>query len=88
MPTFVFSNHALRKFIFFKKHKIYIRRKDVGETVLKGKVTDASKLPVTESTGEFDAFHSLVVIYRKIRDGFFIITFWIAEKGRYERKIQ
>lgn len=87
-PKFIFSLHALYKFGFFKKHRVLIRINDIKRTVLEGKTTDKRELPKLEVTKEFDENHSLVVIYRKIDTIFFIITFWIAEKGRYERKIQ
>lgn len=88
MTRFDFSLHAKYKFIFFKSHAVSIRQKDVIDVIRHGKITDIGELPKIEITGAFDAKHSLVVIYRQTGTGYFIITFWIAEKGRYESKIQ
>lgn len=53
-----------------------------------GQVTDTSEYPIIQSAVEFDKEHSLITIYRKDTEDLVIITFWIAEKGRYESKIQ
>lgn len=88
MPRIIFTAHAKGKFAFFKRHKITIRRKQVIDCIQKGYITDTSEYPKIESAGDFDEEHSLITIYRKDEDEIVIITFWVAEKRRYESKIQ
>ena len=88
MPRTIFTAHAKGKFAFFKRHKIIVRKKQVINCIQKGQITDTSEYPKLQNTTEFDEEHSLITIYRKDEDKIVIITFWIAEKGRYESKIQ
>lgn len=85
---FIFTDHAKKKFIFFKSHKVIIKRKQVTNSIINGKISDRSEFPKLEVVGAYNKNYSLVTIYRKEGENYIVITFWIAEKGRYERKIQ
>ncbi len=84
MPNIIFTSHSLYKFSFFKKHKIIISTKQIKDAIINGKITDTTEYPKIQSVGEYDKNHSLVTIYKKDEKSIIVITFWIAEKGRYE----
>ena len=84
MPNIIFTAHAIYKFSFFKKHKIIISKNQVKDAIIKGKIVDTSEYPKIQSVGEYNKNYSLVTIYRKDEKSIIVITFWIAEKGRYE----
>lgn len=88
MPKIVFTAHARGKFTFFKRHKIVIHKNQVVQSIIKGNITDTSEYPKIQTAARFDKDHSLITIYRKDEKSITVITFWIAEKGRYESKIQ
>lgn len=88
MLKILFTAHGKGKFAFFKRHKIIIKKKQVIDCIRKGYIIDTSEYPKIQSAAGFDDQHSLITIYRKDEDKIVIITFWIAEKGRYESKIQ
>ena len=64
---------------FFRQH--------VEKVIRKPKVIDKIDKPVLMAIGELNKTLSLCVLYKKAKQGIRIITFFPAEKGRYEYKI-
>ena len=64
-----------------------ITKKHIEAVVEKPIVLDKSEEPVRIAIGNFTGNLSLCVAYRKTKQGTRIITFYPAERGRYERKI-
>ncbi|MBI4008730.1 hypothetical protein HY357_00700 [Candidatus Roizmanbacteria bacterium] len=84
----VYTYHAKRKFREEKYIKqLKITRKTVKKVILKPTLEDKSRGEKITAVGIIDERHSLVVIYKKVENGLKIITFFPAEKGRYENKI-
>ena len=84
----VFTAHARKKFAFFRRHKVIIYKKQVGEAIEKGKIIDTSDFPKIQTAGFYNDSLSLIVIYKKESGIPIVITFWVAQKGRYENNLQ
>ena len=87
MPRYIYTVHAKQKLKLPEVKKIGINKKLIEKTVEKPKVIDKLEEPVLIATGKLTKKLSLNVVYRKVEAGTRIITFWPAEKGRYERKV-
>lgn len=79
--------HARQKFSFPEIKKIGITKGKVEKVVEKPITLDKSEEPVIIAISDLSNDLSLCVVYRKIEKVIRIITFYPAEKGRYERKI-
>lgn len=64
-----------------------ISKKKIQATIEHPKAVDKSEDPVYIAVGDLGEDLSLCVPYRKIGGIIRVITFYPAEKGRYERKI-
>lgn len=83
----MFTLHAKQKFALPEIKKLGITRKSVQKVIENPGVIDKAEDPVLIAVGGLTTTLSLCVAYRKVVQDIRIITFYPAEKGRYERKI-
>lgn len=87
MARYVYTLHAREKFKLPIIRNLYINRRKVQGVVENPEALDKSEEPIYIAIGELTDKLSLCVAYRKVEGKIRIITFYPAEKGRYERKI-
>lgn len=87
MRKYEYTIHASLKLKKSVYKKLGITKKKIQDTIEKPKVLDRSENPVLIAINDLDENLSLCVPYRKIGGIIRVITFYPAEKGRYERKI-
>ena len=83
----MYTLHARSKFTLPEIKKLRIGLKQVEETIENPEVIDSSEEPVLIAISSLNDRLSLCVAYRKVEEGIRVITFYPAEKGRYESKI-
>lgn len=84
---FVLTKHAIQKLKLKESRVFKINRSKLGTIINSGYMVS---LPsgVVRAVGKLNSTHSLCVVYRlENGDIIKIITFFPAEKGRYETKI-
>lgn len=84
---YTYTLHTEEKLALPKIKKLGITKKHIQNTVQNPLAVDKSEEPVYIAIGEFSKTLSLCVAYRKTGQETRIITFYPAEKGRYEGKI-
>lgn len=83
---FVFSRHALDK-LKIKETKLFgVRKKIITHVVETGLIVETEE-EVVLTVGSLDSHRSLCVVYKQAGGKIKIITFFVARKGRYERKV-
>ena len=85
-----YTIHAKKKLKLSVYIKLGISKKKIQDTIENPKIIDKSEDPVYIAISDLTQDLSLCVPYRKIGgiSGIIrVITFYPAEKGRYERKI-
>lgn len=83
---FVFSRHALDK-LKIKETKLFgVRKKIITHVVETGLIVETEE-EVVLTVGSLDSRRSLCVVFRRTGVKIKIITFFVARKGRYERKV-
>ena len=87
MKKYEYTLHAKLKLKKSVYRKLAISKKRIQETIENPKVLDKSEDPVYIAISDLNEELSLCVPYRKIGGIIRVITFYPAEKGRYERKI-
>mgnify|MGYP001579818333 CR=1 FL=1 len=87
MVQYVYTIHAEEKLTLPRVRKLRISKKRIERVIEKPIVVDASEQPVLIAIGNLTKALSLCVVYRRIEEIIRVITFYPAEKGRYERKI-
>ena len=87
MAWYVYTIHTKEKLKLPEVRKLEISKKHIEEVVEKPIAIDSSEQPVLIAIGALTKTLSLCVVYRRVKEGIRIITFYPAEKGRYERKI-
>lgn len=87
MSRYVYTIHAQNKLKLPEIRKLEIDKKRLEQTIEKPSVIDRSEAPVLIAIGNLTKALSLCVVYRNVENIIRIITFYPAEKGRYERKI-
>ena len=87
MGKYVYTVHAEEKLKSQEARKLRITKKRIQRIVEKPIAIDASEKTVMIAIGKLSRTLSLAVVYKKVGDAIRIITFYPAEKGRYERKI-
>ncbi len=85
----IYTLHAERK---FKEEKyvqqLKITKRIIRNVIEKHDLEDRTRGEKITAVKEISKGHSLVVVYKQVaEDKIKIITFWPAEKGRYESKI-
>lgn len=84
----VYTYHAERKFIEEKYvRQLKITKTNIANVVHRPDLEDKSRGEKITAIGRADERHSLIVIYKIENEKLKIITFFPAEKGRYENKI-
>ncbi|OGD86009.1 hypothetical protein A2696_00320 [Candidatus Curtissbacteria bacterium RIFCSPHIGHO2_01_FULL_41_13] len=79
--------HAEKKLKFKEIGKLKITKRKLEEIIQNPIIVDRSEEPVLIAIGKLTEKLSLSVAYRNIGKKIRIITFYPAERGRYERKI-
>ena len=87
MSRYVYTLHAEDKFKLPEIKKLRITKKKVEDTIENPLALDKSEKPVYIAVSKLSGNLSLCVAHRKDGRDTRIITFFPAEKGRYERKI-
>jgi len=82
----VYTIHAEDKLKEPESKKLFITKKLLGEAILNPNTTEALGNPM-RVTSDLDSTHSLVVVYKKESGKIKVITFFPAQKGRYESKV-
>ena len=80
-----FTKHAQEKFDILKRHKFYVSKKQVQETIESYEKIDYSRLPLLIAQGKFDKTHVLRVVYKKEEDLIKVITFYPGRRKQYEK---
>ena len=83
----VYTAHAEKKLKLPEIVRLKIGKRKLEEVIKEPSVVDRSELPVIIAIGELTGKLSLCVAYKKVDRKLRVITFYPAEKGRYERKI-
>ena len=87
MLEFEYTIHAEWKLKLSEVRKLKINKQKIQKIVKTAETIDKSEEPVLIAIGGFSKELSLCIVYRRIEGRIRIITFYPAEKGRYERKI-
>lgn len=87
MNRYVYTLHAKLKLKFPEIKKLGITKRKIQKVVENPTALDKSEDPVYIVIGKLTGKLSLCVAYRKVEEGIRVITFYPAEKGRYESKI-
>lgn len=87
MTKYIYTIHAELKLKRSDIQKLGITRAKIQQVLENPVALDKSEDPVYIVIGELTNKLSLCVAYRKVEEGIRIITFYPAEKGRYESKI-
>lgn len=82
-----YAVHAKQKLLAPTSQKLNLTKKRIQGVVENPVALDKSEKPVLIAIGNLTETLSLCVVYRKIKQETRIITFYPAEKGRYERKV-
>lgn len=83
----VYSLHAQEKLFSREAKKLEITKGRIERVLRRPEAIDKSEKPVLIKIGELNKTLSLCVVYKKVKEGVKVITFYPAERGRYERKI-
>lgn len=82
-----FALHAEEKLRESETKKLAITKQKITKIVREPEIIDDEEEPVLIAIGKLTNELSLCVAYRKIDSGIKVITFYPAERGRYEHKI-
>lgn len=82
-----YTRHAEDKLRTSQSRKFRINKKKIKEMLKEPFTREALPLGVTRAVGNLDANRSLCIIYAQDDSGVRVITFFPAEKGRYEGKL-
>lgn len=85
-PLF-YSLHAEDKLTLGEIRKLKISKREIERILKRPEAIDRSEKPVLIAMGELTKTVSLCVVYKRVTGGVKVITFYPAERGRYERKI-
>lgn len=87
MNKYVYTLHAELKLKRSEIKTLGITKRKIQKVVENPVALDKSEDPVYIVIGKLTDKLSLCVAYREVEEGIRIITFYPAEKGRYESKI-
>lgn len=87
MNIYEYTLHAKSKLTIHYIKKLGITKFKIQSVIEKPEALDKSEDPVYIAIGRLNEELSLCVAYTKVENRVRIITFYPAEKGRYERKI-
>lgn len=83
----IYTKHAEEKLLTRESKKFLITKNKIEMVIRKPVIKELLLINVTRSIGSLDKSHSLCVVYREENGTIKVITFFPAEKGRYESKI-
>lgn len=81
------SRHVWDKLNDPTSKKLWITRERLDAVLRQPECIDTSDFPVLMAVGELSKTLSLCVVYKLVEEHVRVITFFPAERGRYERKI-
>ena len=84
---FEYTIHAEDKLKRPEIVKLGINKAKIEQTIKAPATVDKSELPVIIAIRKLNKELSLCVAYKKVEKGIKVITFYPAERGRYESKI-
>lgn len=87
MSRYVYTIHAKQKLQKREVRGLKISKKSIENVIDKPDAIDTSEESVLIAIGSLTKTLSLSVVYRKVEKGIRMITFYPAEKGRYELKV-
>lgn len=87
MNKYIYTLHSEQKLKFPEIKKLGITKRKIQQALENPLALDKSEDPVYIVIGRLTDKLSLCVAYRRVEEGIRIITFYPAEKGRYESKI-
>lgn len=87
VSRYVYTVHSQQKLKLPEIKRLGISKKRIETTIEKPTTIDKSEDPVLIAIGSLTKTLSLCVVYRKVEKITRVITFYPAEKGRYERKV-
>ena len=79
----IFTKHALEKFAVLKRHGVEISERRVIDTLFKSLREEDRKDGTFIASSNLDKEHILRVVYKKLKKGFKIITFYPARRKQY-----
>lgn len=80
-----FTKHAEEKFDILKRHKFFVSKKRVIETITNPEKIDYSRLPLLIAQSKFDKTHVLRVVYKQEESLIKVITFYPGRRTQYEK---
>lgn len=87
MKEVIYTKHAIDKFRTRESKQFKITKKSVEEVVLRATYRQELPTGVIRAVGKLKQNYSLVVVYKRLNEMVKIVTFFPAEKGRYESKV-
>lgn len=87
MNKYVYTFHAEQKLKLPEIKGLGITKRKIQKVIENSLALDKSEDPVYIVIGGLTDELSLCVAYREVEEGIRVITFYPAEKGRYESKI-
>lgn len=87
MREFEYTSHAEWKLTLPEIKKLRITKNKIEKVIVTSQIIDNSEETVLISMGDLNNKLTLCVVHRLVKGKIRIITFYPAEKGRYERKI-
>ena len=81
-----FTKHAKEKFAILRKHKVFIPKWLVLETVTNPDLIDQSRTPIKIAQKSLDSWRVLRVVYKERKNIKIIITFYPGKKIQYEKQ--
>jgi uncharacterized DUF497 family protein len=82
-----FSKHALKKLEDSRSKRLEITKESIKMILSKPDLIDNSDYPLLMAVGRLHGNLSLCIIYKFVEEDIKVITFFPAERGRYESKI-
>ena len=80
----IFTKHANEKFSVLKRHKFFISRKMVIDTIKEPGLIDHSRRPLVIAQRKIDSKHVLRVVYKRESGKKIVITFYPGRTTQYE----
>ncbi|MEK7586316.1 MAG: DUF4258 domain-containing protein [Patescibacteria group bacterium] len=80
----IFTKHADGKFLILKKHKFFVSRRLVIDTITNPDLIDYSRRPLIIAQRKIDSRHVLRVVYKYELGKNIVITFYPGRVTQYE----
>ncbi|MBI4130275.1 hypothetical protein HY468_03095 [Candidatus Roizmanbacteria bacterium] len=83
----IYTKHASDKLKTKEAKKFKITKKKIESGIINPESEEELEGEISRCIGHLNTKHSLCIIHRKDNGDTKVITFFPAEKGRYERKV-